>query len=181
MANKSVLVVNKIAAEDLGSLNRSAVINAEVVNGSIYQLASGYSATAGEGEVFTATLPATSALSNLWMTNEALVNQAEINGKIVRGITIDPRDFSIPANKAFSVFKPQVGDIITITADGLAGTKSTNTFVVAANASALLTWAASAASGLSFKLLETTYLSIGSGAIDTQRVTAYRFECVAIA
>ena len=68
-----------------------------------------------------------------------------------------------------------------MSADAVAGTKSTNGFVVATNAAQKLTWAAAAVSGVSLKLIATEYISIGLGAIGTQRVTAYLFEVVALA
>ena len=66
---------------------------------------------------------------------------------------------------------------------GIGGTISTNTFVVATDGTAELTWASAAVSGVSLKLLATEYLSIPVlGSIgDSQRQTAYRFECVALA
>jgi hypothetical protein len=47
------------------------------------------------------------------------------------------------------------------------------------NLSSKLAWASAAISGLSLKLLKTSYISIGSGAIGTNRVTSYQFEVVA--
>jgi hypothetical protein len=79
------------------------------------------------------------------------------------------------------MFKLCIGDIVTISADGLAGTKSSNTYVVATAGAQKLTWGASAVSGVSLKLLETTYFSIADGSIGTQRVTAYRFVVEAVA
>jgi len=54
---------------------------------------------------------------------------------------------------------------------------SSNQFVVATNGALQLTWAAAAGAGLTFRLLGAKYISLATGAIDTQRVTAYEFEC----
>jgi len=63
----------------------------------------------------------------------------------------------------------------------LGGSKASNEYVVAVDGSFKLTWGASAISGLSLKLIETTYISIADGTIGTQRTAAYKFEVVAVA
>ncbi len=96
-----------------------------------------------------------------------------INGKY-SGLTDDPREFNIPAGKKFTMYKPLIGDEVVITADGLAGTKGANTYVVPANGTTKLTWAANASGvSLAYKYVSDTYVSIGN-----ERVTAYRFICV---
>lgn len=82
--------------------------------------------------------------SNLWMAYEPEIVTIVVNGKKFRGVDNDVRDFYNIAGTPFTAFKPQVGDLITITNDGLAGTKGSNTFVVASNGSYQLTWAAAA-------------------------------------
>jgi hypothetical protein len=176
----NVMVPNAIAALNIDSLNRSAICASALDNGNLVALAS-MSATAGESEVWTATVPATGTLANLWMVYESEVNVTDSKYK---GLDPDPRNFSVAAGKVFSCFKPQLGDIITMTADGLAGTKSTNTFVNATDTTGGLkpVWGASqTASVFSMKLIDTTYFSIGTGAMDNQRIVAYRFEVVGIA
>ena len=176
MAN-GVIQKNAVMAKDVDSLNRSATINAEVQNGSCVSL-SGYSTTTGQSEVWTAVTPATATLGELWMvaTPEVVVTDSKY-----KGLDPDPRNFTNAANSIMDVFKPQIGDIITLTADAVGGTISTNTFVVATNGELKLQWAASAVSGLSLKLRETTSISIGTGAIGSHKVTAYKFEVVAVA
>ncbi len=100
-----------------------------------------------------------------------------------RGIDPDIRNFYNPALSVFTAVQCKIGDIITLNAEALGGTKSTNTFVVATNATYQLTWAASAISGLTLSYVGDTYVSLpSSGAIgDTQRVTLYQFEVVAVA
>jgi hypothetical protein len=174
-----VVVLNQVQATNIDTLNRSAVYSADVENGSVMSL-TGISATPGV-EVWASATPATASLTNLWMTVEPEVVTISVNGKKFKGLSNDPRDFVNLSGDVFTVFKPQVGDIITLSSDAVAGTKSSNGYVVATNNAAKLTWAASAVSGLSLKLLETTYISIADGTIGTQRQTAYKFEVVAIA
>lgn len=170
-----------LMSKDIDSLNRSAVAEIALDNGNLVVLG-GRSAAAGEGEVFAAVAPSTAnGLTGLWMvwnTEEIVVTESKW-----KGLDIDPRNFFTPAGDVFMCFKPQLGDIITITADGLAGTKGVNTFVVATDGSGVKPeWAATAGSGIfAMKLLETTYISIPDGALGSLgRVTAYTFEVVAL-
>lgn len=178
--SQNVLIPNAIAAQNVDAWNRSAVASTNVDNGNIVIL-SALSTTAGEGEVWTALTPSTSnGLTGVWM-----VYQPELveTGEKYRGLDPDPRNFYVKDGDVFSVFKPQLGDIVTMTADGLAGTKSTNTFVNATDSTGGLkpVWGATQTSSVfSMKLIETTYISIGTGAIDSQRVTAYRFQVVGL-
>jgi hypothetical protein len=176
-----ILQPNAIAATNIDSLNRSIVEAAELQNGYVVVMGA-KSTTAGLSEVFEVSQPV-AALSNLWMVyaGEDVVVTTSGNSKY-KGLDPDPRNFVVPANTVVSAYKPQLGDIITVTADALTGTQSSNTFVVAANATYKLTWAGSAVSGLTYKLLKETYVSIADGSIGgIQRVDAFQFECVAIA
>lgn len=177
----NILIENAVASQNVDAWNRSAVAEVDVDNGNIVIL-SGLSATAGEGEVWSALTPSTSdGLTGVWMVYQPEL--VESGTRLYRGLDPDPRNFYIPAGTVFSCFKPQLGDIVTMTADGLAGTKSTNTFVNATNSTGGLkpVWGSTqTASVFSMKLLETTYISIGTGAIDSQRVTAYKFAVVGL-
>jgi hypothetical protein len=176
MAN-GVLIQSKVQAKDNDALNRPAVSAADVMNGNVLDL-TGYSTTAGEAEVWTAVAPTTGNLSNLWM---AYSPEVVITNAKYRGIDCDPRSFTNIAGRVYDVFKLEVGDIITVTGDSLAGTQSTNTFVVATNTAFGLTWAAAAVAGVSLELLEETTISLGTGAIGSQKIPAFKFEVKAIA
>jgi hypothetical protein len=181
MANHGILIQNAVQALNIDALNRNVVGTADIDNGSVFSLST-LSTTAGEGEVWTAVQPATGAgLTNLWMAYEPEVVTTVSGTKKYKGINPDVRDFYNIAGDVFTAFKLQLGDIVTISADGLAGTISTNTYVVATNGDYKLTWAAAPVSGVSLKLIETTYISIADGSIGNQRTTAYRFEVVALA
>lgn len=177
----NVLIQRAVGAKNVAIWNRSAVhATVDFDNGNLVSL-DGFSATDGEGEVFAAAVPATATLGELWMVYNEDTNVTVDGTKKFKGINTDPQDFYVPALEILRVFKPQVGDIITVTADGLAGTQSTNEFVVAANASQKLNWASAAISGLSYKLLAEEQISIPNGGINSGRVAAFRFECVATA
>jgi hypothetical protein len=102
-----------------------------------------------------------------------------------RGLDPDVRNFYTVATKVFTVFKPELGDIVTLTADNLVtGTGAAlASYAVATDTTGglKLVWTSGWTSGtavLALKCIGVTYISIGTGAIDNQRVTAYRFEVV---
>lgn len=176
-----VLVPNQIAALNIDAWNRSAVCASPVENGWIVALET-KSTTAGESEVWTATVPATGTLTNLWMVYEP---EVVLTAAKYKGLDPDVRNFRVEATDIFSVYKPVLGDIITMSADCLLGSYSAGvtTHVNATDTSGgfSLYWGSSqTASVLSYKLLSATYFSIGTGAIDNQRITAYQFECVGV-
>ena len=168
-----IIQKDAILAKDVDSLNRIAVGAADLDNGNVVQLLT------KTGQVWAATAPAsTTGLQNLWMVAEPVQVKT---GNAFLNIDVTPGNFYVITGDEFSAFKPQLGDIITLTADALGGSKDANTFVVATAATYELTWAAAAVSGLSLSLKATSYISIADGAIGTQRTTAYQFEVVAIA
>jgi hypothetical protein len=176
-----VLIQNKVAALNIDAFNRAVISASAIDNGNVFNLLS-KSSTAGS-EVWLATQPATGSLVNLWMAYEPEVVQTVSGNSTYKGIDPDPRNFYNIAGDVFSAFKLQVGDIITVTADAIGGSKSSNEYVVATNEDYELNWSATTiASGVNLKLMDTTYMSIGSGsAIGTQRVTAYQFEVISVA
>lgn len=176
-----VIVQSKVAALNIDSKNRAAVSASDYENGSVGYF-SAKSATTGEAEVWTMTAPVTGSLTNLWMAYEPEVVTTISGSSKYKGLDPDPRNYISKAGDIFSVFQPMVGDLILMSVDAVTGTKSTNTYVVATNAAQKLTWAASAVTGLSLHLVDgSSYMSIGTGAIDNQRVTAYLFEVVVVA
>lgn len=177
----AILVPNAIAARNVDSFVRNAVSASDAVdNGWLVKLTT-VSSTAGEGEVFNAVVPSTSnGLTGLYMVYNAGFTLTDSR---YTGLDPDPRNYFIPALKVYSVFKPQLGDIFTVTADALAGTISTNTFINATDTTGGYkpVWGPTQTSSVfSAKLLATTYIPIGTGAIDSQRVTAYKFEVVGL-
>lgn len=180
MANHAVMIPNAVAAKDIDAWNRSAVASVDVDNGNIVILTT-RSSTAGEGEVFNAVTPSTSdGLTGVWIVGEPEVVLTD--GKY-KGLDPNPQHFYNVAGDVFTVFKPALGDIITLTAEGLAGTKSTNGYAIAVNSTGGLkpVWNSTAGSGVfALKLLETSYISIADGSIGNQRTTAYVFEVVAL-
>lgn len=174
----NILIQDTAAAKNIDSLNRSVIGSADIDNGNAIILAS-KSSTAGEGEVWVATQPATGSLTGLWLAYEPEVVVTVSGNSKYKGIDPDVRNFYNVSGTVFSAFKPRVGDILTMTDDGITGTKGSNTHIVATNAQYKLAWASAAISGLSLKLLKTSYISVGGGSIGASRVTSYQFEVVA--
>jgi hypothetical protein len=183
MTTHGICIPNKIAAKSIDSLNRSVVsASTNIDNGWLVALST-KSTTSGQSEVWTATEPATGTLANLWMAYSPEIVVTTSGTYVYKGLDPDPRNFINLATYIFDAFKPQVNDIITLTGDCLAGTKSTNTYVNATDSTGgyKLYWGSTqTASVLSLYLLATTYISVGTGAIDNQRITAYQFEVVGI-
>lgn len=176
----AILVQDSVQAMNIDALNRKAKGSANIDNGNVFYLAT-KSSTAGEGEVWSATEPATGSglkfsckllgttyvsladgsigtqrvtayqfevvdnTTGMWMAySPEVVSVVTASGKRYKNINPDPRDFTNLSGEVFDTFQPQKGDIITITDDGITGTKSINTFIVAKNGQYKLDWAAAA-------------------------------------
>jgi hypothetical protein len=174
-----VVVPNKIAATDVDAYNRTAVCATAVENGFLVELLT-RSSTTGEGEVWVATQSA-GTLTNIWMVLGPEVVSVVSGSNKFKGIDNDPRNFRYEIGDIIDVFRPVTGDILTLSADALSG--SLNTYAIITSGSWKAVWGGSAASGLTLKYLETTYISLPqAGAIsETQRPTAYKFVVSAIA
>lgn len=174
---KSILIPTLTTAKNVDALNRSFIGEVDLDNGNVFGKGE-LSANANESQVYEATTPA-EELTGLWMAyspedvvlTDGLGNQFKVG-------TLDPRAFTNTAGVVFSGFKPQVGDLVLISADGITGEAAA--YAVAVAESNKLKFAAAAVEGLSFKVVETTYISVASANnIGSQRVTAYLLECVA--
>lgn len=184
MDAKNIVVQRVCQAMNIDALNRSFVSETDVENGMVFA-SGGRSTTRGEDEVFTISKAAAGALNGLWMAYEPEVVVTNAGDNInYKGLNPDIRYFYNEAGKVFSAFKPQVGDIITLTGGGvLLGTytKGTSTHVNATASSMGLTWGTSAtANALSLKLLNEDYVSLTDGSVigGTGRVPAFTFEVV---
>ncbi len=175
----SVLNAGNVMAQHIDSLVKNAKATFALENGNIISLGA-LSTTAGESEVYVAATPATASLTSAiyYMVNEPAI---PVLGTTVqfKGLTDDPTEFNIAAGTIFTCYRPQVGDEIIITEDGLAGVKGSNTYVAPANGTAELTWAANTSSAsLGYELVETTYIKIPGSIFYNTRKTAYKFRCV---
>jgi hypothetical protein len=175
----SVLNAGNIMAQHIDSLVKNAVCASALENGNVITLGA-LSATAGEEEVYVAATPATATLTTaiFYMVNEPAIPVLGTTHQF-KGLVDDPTEFNIAANTVFTCYRPQVGDEIIISEDGLAGSRSTNTYVAPANNTGELTWAAdTSGASLAYELVETTYIKIPGATFYNTRKTAYKFRCV---
>lgn len=173
----AVLVKSKVAAMDVGSYNRSVVSGSDAIdNGNIFGLAAQGTSASGL-EVWTVVTPATGSLGGMWMAASPEV-PITVDGTLVyKGLNSDPRNFYNVGGTPFDAIKLVVGDIVTLTVDAFDTAPSA--FAVATNATGKFTAAAGHVAGVCcLRYLATTYISIGSGNIDNQRVAAYKMEVI---
>jgi hypothetical protein len=171
-----ILVPEAIAATQDEAWNRSIICGSALDNGNIVTL-TGKSAVAGNSEVFNAFQPTTGSLTGNWMVFAG--DEVVLTDSRYKGLDPDVRNFFTAASKVVSAFLPRVGDIILLTGDALASASAANQYAIATTETHQLTWAAtSPASTQAWKLLAVKYISLATGAIDSQRVAAYEFECV---
>lgn len=178
----TILIQNKVAAADVGSYNRSFVSSGcDLDNGFVFRLDSQNTGDSGYSEVWWTTPPSLSAstLNNVWMNATPEVVVTTDGALKYRGLNQDPRKFYVSASTVGDAFLPRAGDVILVTSDCFTGSKSANTYANASDGSYQLVWGTSQTSNaLSFLYLSTTYISIGTGSIDDQRVAAYKMVCV---
>jgi hypothetical protein len=178
MAYHGVLIPEQIAAANIDSYNRSVWSSAasSIDNGMIFACTTKVWTTGSGAEVFRIQAPTTGSLTDLWMAYSG--DEIVVTDSKYKGLDPDPRNFYNATSKVFSAYKPAVGDIILLTAEAMTGTVE-SAFANAVTGAWQLTWAAaSIAIGLSYKYLQTKYISLATGAIDTQRVAAYQLECI---
>jgi len=176
----NVLIKNDVAATDVRSFNRSAqYTSGSLANGYVFYLDSLVAGTTG-CEIWNVTA-STGSAGGYWMAGSEDVNLLTSGTYKYRGLDVDPQNFNISTCTVFDAFKPQVGDILTMTAEGFSGAVSSNTYANAADNRFDLVWGSTkAGSALSLKLLDTTYISKADGTLgDDQRVTAYKLQVIA--
>lgn len=178
MAN-AVMILTRTASTDIDAYNRVAVSATDIPNGGV-MLLNALSTTKGQGEVFTATAPTANA-TGLWMAySPEVVSIVTATGAVYRGLDVDPRNFTNIKGVPFDVFKPVVGDLIEITADGVGGTAPTLGQFVVANTTNILQGATSApANGFAAKVLAVKTMTIANGKIAQEGVKSYLLEVIA--
>ena len=114
MAN-TVLVLSRIAADNVDAYNRSAICDTDVMNGTVVTLETGFSETAGKEFVWTATpLGDAGKHAQYWMACAPEVNVLADGTLLYKGISVDPRNYTNVKNVEFDVFSLQIGDCVQI-------------------------------------------------------------------
>ena len=167
-----VLIPVATAATNIDAWNRSCISGVNFTNGALCSLLS-KSTNTNESELWEAAVPATADLTNDWMVYDPEL----VWTNNYRGLDPDVRNYYITAGRTFSAFYPHSHDLVLMSADCFTGAIGANTFANATNGQSLLVWGSTQSSScVSLGLVATQYISFGTGALDTQRVTAYLLE-----
>lgn len=179
MANHTVVILNKVAANNVDAFVRPIITQQVMDNGYVFSL-NGFSSGSGT-EVGVPVVPTSGSLSNLWMMKEPELPFGTAGTNIYNGIgTV--RDFYVSASQVATAIKPQVGDIITVTSEMFtSGTAPTlGQYCNAVNAAFTLTAASTGGAGMGWICREINYIPFASGSLGTGRLTSYKLELVAI-
>ena len=114
-----VLIESMIQAKNIDALNRSVTSVANVAGGGLIALTA---PTTQGNDVWTAAVPASGSLGNLWIAYNPEVKYTDVNGKRYAGLSADLRDYTNLAGEVFDAFKPKIGDEIVITIDAVDAT-----------------------------------------------------------
>lgn len=153
------LIESMIQAKNIDALNRSVTSAVDVAGGGLIALTA---PTAQGNDVWTASVPASGSLGNLWIAYNPEVKYTKVNGKVYAGLSADVRDYTNLAGEVFDAFKPKIGDEIVITIDAVDAT------------------GASAVAGdiLESKADQTTFTRVAAGTGATAGSTAFKIEWV---
>lgn len=173
MAN-TVLVLTRIAADNVDAYNRSVIATTDIMNGTVLTLETGLNTTPGKEFVFNATpLADVAAHKQYWMACAPEVNILADGTYMYKGISVDPRMYTNIANVEFDAFAVQIGDIVQVSAPFFAEnfdpTKVTGATVVeydATNSGFTAKTAATADyAGIQFSIIKTFPLNIGTESV----------------
>lgn len=109
MAFKGYLIETKIAAKNVESLNRSAKSATVDFDGG-----NAVALSVGSDDCWTAAVPTTGKLKGVWIAYNPSEWFTSFNGKLYAGLSADARDYTNLATRPFTVFKPQIGDEISL-------------------------------------------------------------------
>lgn len=171
----NVVIKAQYAAQNLDMANRTVVCESDVDNGTVFKLTS-LSTNTGEREVWKGE-QAGNGDTGLWMAVSPEVVTVGEGELAWRGLSSDPRLFYNRAGSMIDAILLHKGDIIEMTAEGIADVDK-NEFLVPATTGFALVSATSAGTGLSLKKIRTSRLHIGQGGLVKSPVTTYVYEVV---
>jgi len=168
-----------VQAHNNDAMNYTFVSTDDIENGSIVTM--GTRVTSNEDE-FNAVKPTTATLADQFYMIASPIRVLTTLGDDSQfvDLTMNPKAFYNVAGQTMDGVALKLHDRVRLSEDAIAGTKSSNTYIVATDGTYQLTWGAAAISGLSLKLLGTSYFTIADG-FGSQRVTAYDFIVEAVA
>ena len=176
---KAIVQKTQVEARNVEALNRTAVHTAEIENGMVFLLQNYQNTAPG---VWDLVAPSTGNLSGLWMAfDEGKILVQDANSEVYSGLSKDPGLYTNIANRPFDCFKPQVGDIITMTADAIGNTRTAETLITAVDASLKLEWAGAAGAGLTLTLIDANAkFNIPPKTFGGTVTTGFKFEVTAV-
>lgn len=170
----NVVIMKRYAAYNVDAYNRTAVNeDVDLENGCVFKLEE-YSDRIGEGTVWK-TAQAAATDTGLWMAMAPEVVMSGVANLQIRGITPDPRYFTNVKGRPFDVIKLQKGDIIEMTADGIADA-DTKDYLVPSAADFKLEAADAAGTGLTLHKIGTSRLHIADAGLVKTPVVTYKYE-----
>lgn len=185
MANHGIFVPRQIGAMNVDIWNRHAIASGSSVgdidNGSVFTL-SEKSDESDEFEVWVAEVSGSPTGDVLWMAYSG----EEFMPSLQPSLSADDiHEFTNENGSVFPAYKPQLFDLITMNADALYDAFAEgDEYIIPVEDELKLGWTDTLpASGLAYKLIQTTYFSFGSTSLNgfgTDRETAYIFECVQV-
>ena len=178
-----VLFESKIQAKNIETLNRSVVSSTANFDGGALVVLTAPT-TNGEDR-WTATVPATGALGDLWIAYNPSVQYATVNGVTLAGLLVDPRAYTNLQGKTFDAFKPKVGDEIIVTVDNVDSSSSSivaGDILESKNGQSKFQRIASATGATSgstaFKVEYVTSITFPNAGIGNDAVVAYKAVCI---
>lgn len=182
MAN-CVLVPTHITAMDVDAYNRVGIAETDIPNGT--PLVCGVCSTdADKKHVFKVTA-ASGAVKGVWLAYSPEVVQNDIDGQAIKGVLVDPRNFTNVAKRPFDMFKPVAGvDLIQVTKEFFDEGKDPKTVAgatyVEIQADGKFDAVADATAQFAntqFRIVQTEPIIIGNGGIGGEAVDAWILEC----
>lgn len=168
---KGYIIEANIAAKNIEALNRTAVCESDVDGGTLVTLG------AFADGAFTATK--SSSGEGLYMAYNPAEHLTEVDGEVYAGLSKDPRKYTNLKNRPFSVFKPQIGDIIVFTDGNLAsGQTPEKDKFLEQGATGLEKKETATEATTSFKVLEIGVLQFPQKGIGMENAKKYVCECV---
>ena len=168
---KGYIIEANIAAKNIEALNRTAQCNVDIDGGTLVSLG------AFADGVFTATKA--SSGEGLYMAYNPTEHLTEVDGEVYAGLSKDPRKYTNIKDRPFSVFKPQIGDIIVFTDGNLAsGQVPVKDQYLEQGATGLEKKESATDATTSFKVLEIGTLPFPQKGIGMEFAKKYVCECV---
>ena len=169
MAKHGYIIEAQIAAKDVDALNKSAVATVDVDGGDVVALG-GLNADG----LFVATKLTDGTGGNVWMAYNPSEHFTKVGDNVFAGLTVDPRDYTNLADRPMDVFKPQVGDIVTLLGTNLkAGETPTTGSFLEIGANGYEAKASATANTFSLEVIEKKTIPFPQAGIGFEAADAY--------